>query len=237
MELPKCANDMLAVEYIRAIRKKGINLEYRSVQRIGSFYNDMDIGELMSASAIRRNFYENKDFLSVPSVSIYNELISLGRYLNIEAAHNFLHSFALVNSSTKTKAFDTCIEMESLIKEKAKKCCNGTEFFDSLSSKAFTSARLKRGILYSVFGVTKVDFAPKYTVLLGANGKGRQHISKLKKTRSFNIITKHSDAKNMKKTTKKQLNTLYLVDSLYNTLLKNPTMASEAYKTKPIIIK
>lgn len=235
VNLPKSANDMLAVEYIRAIKKKGLNLEYCAVQRIGSRYNDCSLGKIMSASGIRRHFYQNSQFLSVPAKPYYDDIISQGKYLNEEAVKRYLHSFVLLNFGKKQSVFDASLEMLSLIYDKAKNCHNGAEFADNLSSKYYTSARMKRAVLYSLFGVKKVDFTPKYTFLLGMDSKGRKHINKVKKNKGFAIITKHSDGKNLSIKSKQQIETSYLVDALYNTFLEKPIPPSKAYKIKPIV--
>ena len=237
VELPKSANDMLAVEYVRAIKKKGLNLEYRSIQRVGAFYNDQSIGDLMSASAIRKQFYENNILLSVPSLPIYNEIIDFEKYLNVDIVNRYLQSFVLLNFDKKIKSFDTALEMVSLIYERAKNSCSGDEFINSLSSKAFTTARLKRAILYALFDIEKVDFTPKYTILLGMDKIGRSHLNKIKKQTKIFIITKHSDGKSLNRKIKKQLEKSYTVDALYNTFLKKPSPPCEAYKNKPIIKK
>ena len=233
--LPKNANDMLAIEYIRAIKRKKLNIEYHSIKRIGSFYNDEELGEVMSASGIRKHFYKSYEILSVPSVPYYEEIANKGKYLDIEAANRCLHSFVLANSNRKIKAFDTSLEMTSLIIEKDKNSCNGEEFMNKLSSKAFTTARLKRSILYALFGVNKVDFEPKFTVLLGMDKKGREHLNKVKKEMNFTVITKHSDARCLKKRAGEIFKCSYLVDEFYNTLLVNPLPPIDAYKTKPTI--
>lgn len=235
VDVPKSANDMLAVEYIRAIKKKGLCLEYRSIQRMGSFYNDQGVGALMSASAIRKQFYENGSFLSVPSFNAYSEIVHEGNYLNAEAVNRYLHTFALLNFGKRKNVFDTCPEMHSLICEKAKNSCSGEEFISSLSSKAYTSARLKRSVLYGLFSINEVDFTPQYTVLLGIDKVGRAYLNKLKKATDFSIITKHSDGKDLNEKVKGQLEVLYLVDAVYNTFLSKSAPPSKAYKAKPII--
>ena len=232
--LPKCANDMLGIEYIRSIRKKGINLEYYGIQRKGSFYNDNSVGTIMSASAIRNNFYETDSFMSVPTetLKIYDEIIDKKSYLDIKNVNRLLHSYILLNGDNLLKAFDTSPEMVALINQCAK---DSENFIECLSSKIFTTARLKRAILYAIFDIKKVDSKPKYTFLLGADKKGREYLNELKRKTKFPIITKHSDVKHLNKAQKEQLEKSYLVDSIYNMLLKNPKVPSDAYKQKPII--
>ena len=108
-------------------------------------------------------------------------------------------------------------------------------FFESLSSKTYTTARIKRTLLYSVFNISDIDVTIDYAVLLGMNKEGQKLLNYLKKKEDFVIITKHADSR---KLTTKSLMTLecqYKVDEFYNTLLKKQKAPSEAYKKKPII--
>ena len=234
VDLPQSANDMLGVEYIRAIKKMGKDIEYHTVQRVGSFYNDERVGNIMSAGAIRKSFYKTNSFASVPleAMPIYDEVLANGRYLNLSYVNDFLQTYTLLNSERISSAFDTTEEMVALIKEKSK---NSKDFITDLSSKAFTNSRLKRTVLYSLFEIENVDFALGFTVLLGMNKKGQAHINKIKKNDGFYIITKHSDGKDMPNDLKAQLEKLYYVDSVYNTLMVKKLKPSEAFRNKPII--
>ena len=60
-------NDILAIEYIRAIKNKCLSLKYRGIQRIGAGYKNMDECDIMSASAIREKYYRDNVLMSIPS--------------------------------------------------------------------------------------------------------------------------------------------------------------------------
>ena len=87
-EIPKTSNDILAIEYIRQIIKNKYKIEYRSIKRIGVGYNDESIAEIMSASGIRKAFYENNEFYSIPqsALEILEREKEEGRILDFEAA-------------------------------------------------------------------------------------------------------------------------------------------------------
>ncbi len=236
-ELPTSANDMLALEYIRAIIKKDLNITYRNILRIGARYNDTGVNDIMSASAIRKSYYENGEFVSIPKdvADNYYRAAKDGVCIDKCFVERLLHSYSLMLLDIKGKYFDTSIEMLSLIKEAAKESESSEEFYSSLSSKAFTTARLKRAILYSMFNVVDLDFVPKFTILLGMDEKGRNQISSIRKNSEFTIITKHSDSKKLDSISLENLEKNYMVDALFNTLLKNQSSAYNAYKCVPII--
>ena len=230
---PKSANDMLGVEYIRAIKNKNLPLRYVGIERVGSFYNDESVSEVMSATAIRKYFYENGEFVSVPTAAEkhYKEIRVSGKYLDAELANRFLQSHMLLNCDGVKDVFDSNAEIESIVRNAIK---NG-ESINSLSSKIYTTARIKRVIMYKLFGVKDVDFTPQFTVLLGADEKGLEVAKRA--TKQFPIITKHADGKKLNESFYKMLERVYLVDCVYYSLSKAQMPPSDAYKRNPIIKK
>ena len=234
---PKYANDMLALEYIRAIKKKGLALSYKAIKRTGAFYNDTAFGDIMSASAIRKHFFETGEIVSVPecALKVYREIVKNGRFVKKELFSTSLHTHCLLTDMEKQDIFDTSPEMVALIKKASSKAVSGEDFVSRLSSKAFTTARLKRSILYSIFNVKGVDFTPEFTLLLGMDDKGQALLNSIKKKSKLTVITKHSDGKNLSDGAASMLEALYKVDSIYNALLGDKSTPCEAYKNKPII--
>lgn len=236
-EAPRYANDMLALEYIRAIKKKRLPIGYDAIKRVGASYNDDSFGDIMSASAIRKHFYETGEIVSVPDcvTNLYGEIIKSGRYVDSARADAILHTYCLLNSLEKQRGFDTSPEMVALIKRACADAYSGENFISRLSSKAFTTARLKRSLLYAMFGVKDVDFEPQFAVLLGMDDKGKALLNDIKKKSKITIITKHSDGKELSDTAKEMLETLYRVDSIYNALLSDKSIPMDAYKNKPVL--
>jgi predicted nucleotidyltransferase len=206
---------------------------------VGAGYNSQEKCEIMSATAIRKSFCEKREFISVPSevASTYERVVKEGKVLNYSTLAEIVHKDVLLHPKKISSAFDTTPEMASLINKEAKKCTKSLDFFFSMSSKICTTARIKRSLLYSLFGVKKIVNTPKFTVLLGMDEKGKKHLNEIRKQKKIEVITKHADGKILSASAKKDLERVYLVDSVYNTLLEKSTPAEDAYKKKPIIKK
>ena len=233
------ANDLLAVEYIRAIKKKKLKMKYRAIKRVGAGYNSEEKCEIMSASAIRRCFGETGEFVSVPDETkeFYKHIAQREKVLNYGTLADIVHKDVLLSPQKIINAFDTTPEMVALIKKEAKKSENSLDFFGSMSSKAYTTARIKRSLLYSLFSVNSIAPLPKFTILLGVDNEGKKHLNAIRKNKKIAVVTKHSDSKNLSNVAKKELERVYLIDSLYCTMLTSKSAAEEAYKKKPIIKK
>jgi len=238
VKLSNQSNDMLAVEYIRAIKNKKLSMEYRAIKREGAGYKDSLVCDLMSASAIRNNFYKNGEALSVPrkASEVLNKEISLGKINDREVTNRLLLSSVLLSRPEQLECvFDVPSGMGYYLYECAKKCKNPTNFTDDLSSKNYTTARLKRAVIYNLFNVQSIDKSPDFTILLGANEKGRKIISLNKNVEDFTIITKHSDAKNLSFESKCAYEKCLHSDEMFATLCIKPYTPDTAYKQHPYI--
>lgn len=238
IQMPKSPNDILGLEYIRAIKNQGACLKYCTIKRKGSGYSDQGISDIMSASAIRKYFYENSEFVSIPACTqeLYKNISTENQVLDVKGMLNFLHRFALVvEREALDNAYDSCAEIGAIIKNSAENSKDGEEFISKLSSRAFTTSRMRRTLLFTLFKVKSADKCPKFVNLLATNTYGKKIIKQAKQG-DFKIITKHSDTKTLDPVSKFNYDTTISVDKLYFTLLKSSINPSQAYKRKPIIM-
>ena len=237
IDLTQGSNDMLGIEYIRAIKKGKYPISYRTVKRVGAEYCDTSVCDIMSATAIRKNLYDNGELLSVPQNTreLYDKLISNGKFLDRNKAMQLLHSHVLLYEDTVKKAFDSSKEVSALIIDEAKNARRSQEFFDNLNSKVYTTSRLKRVLLYSLFNVVGACESVDFTILLAMDARGQQLLNHIKKIKRINVITKHSDSRQLEGESIARLELVYNVDKIYRLLLSNQQPPSDAYKKKPEI--
>ncbi len=234
---PLKSNDMLALEYVRAIKAMGAKLEARVIKRVGKDYNDLGVGEFMSASGIREKYYDSGEFLSVPNElrDLYTDLAKNGKILDFTAFKQLLYRHALIASRQELEAsFDSTKELASLIKDAAVSAKSADEFIESLSSKSYTRSRIIRVLIYSIFKIKAIDKELNYTRLLGATDMGREIIKNAKKS-GLCIITKHSDAHALTPREREALELDYNLDMLYLSLLSSGEEPSGAFKQMPIL--
>lgn len=238
--IPKGSNDILAIEYIRQIKKHKYPLAYKSIQRVGAEYKDESKSELMSATGIRKVFNEKQEFISMPNeaLEIINREKKNGKILNTMNSLNLLYSYAVITPPSKIeKSFDCQKGMGYFISKKAKKANSAVDFFEQLSSKSFTTSRLKRTLLYSFFDIKKISQgSSKYTVLLATTKQGMAILKQNKNNKKITILTKHSDSKKLTKSLQSNYEQAKKVDEIYQTLLYNSNSVENAYKFKPIIM-
>ena len=239
IDVSNTSNDMLAVEYIRAIKNNSLNLKYRAIKRVGAGYNDDTVCDLMSASAIRKQFYETGKILSITNRSkkILTDVLDNGEYVDVDNSNRLLLQHVILGGPVAIeKSFDCPSGLGHYIYGEAKKCSNTNEL-SMISSKSITSARIRRTLIYSLFGVENVDKEIMYTTLLAMNEKGKAFLSCIKKKTDIVVVTKHSDSKKLSKEALHVFELNCKVDELYQTLLKKSVQVESVYKKCPYIEK
>ena len=148
-----------------------------------------------------------------------------------------MYRSVLLSSYEKiSSAYDIPDGAEYFIYDTALSSVSSSDFFNKLTTKTYTYARLRRIILYAVTGVTNIDKEPLYTVLLAANKNGRDLVKRIKSSESIHILTKMSDSKKHGDIAS-QLELSTNVDKLYYSFIKENISPNEYIKKKPYIEK
>lgn len=190
------ANDKLAAEYVRCLGNPGReDVALRVYPRI-SAQSDVPY---RSASELRERIYAGRmtdiaPFVPAAAYEVYSahqaEAVVPARFYELA----FLFSRLFWDSS------DTYAESAGGLAERlrslAGEACCAEEFMEKIRTKKYTDARLRRALLYAMLKVQgeMLKTPPAYTVLLAANGRGREYLSMLRKTGDFPVITKPADA-------------------------------------------
>ena len=143
------ANNILALEYLRAIKKLKANIEIIPIKRKNSMNKDVELRKdsFSSSSSIRNNI-ENikiKDYL--PSLS-YNYIKKFKSEYNIFPQNDLLYEIFRYKILIEEKNMDDilCYEegMENYLKKIAKDEIFYKDFIKNSTSQRFTKSRIKR---------------------------------------------------------------------------------------------
>ena len=196
-------NNILGIEYLKALKKHNSNIIPVCIKRFESEYNSTDFSsDIASATAIR-SLIKNKSFEIVtglvPSDS-YSILLDNVRNGHIVEDLNIFEKeiiYLLRKMSIEeiSNLPDVSEGLEFAIKEAANSCNSIIEFLSMVKSKRYTSTRIQRILLYVLLGITKKDMEISKNVLpyvrvLGFNENGTKLISEISKNNpKLNIIT------------------------------------------------
>ena len=197
-------NNILGIEYLKALKKLNSPIQPYSIQRVGSDYNDIRFtGNIASATAIRKMF-ETNDISKLSSVIPHNSYNVL--YNNISNGHvvtglykyekEIIYTLRKMSLTEITNLPDVSEGLENAIKNAANSCNTMAELMNKLSSKRYTKTRIQRILVYALLGITKSDMqnaqkiAMPYARVLGFNENGKKLLSEINKANpKLNIIT------------------------------------------------
>ena len=208
-------NNILGIEYLKALKKYKSNITPVTVERFDSNYNDTSYtGNIASATAIR-NIVKNGSFDILRKVvpeSTYSILLD-----NVKIGHiipdlsvferEIIYLLRKMSIAEIAELPDVGEGLENAIKNTANSCNSIVEFLNIIKSKRYTNTRLQRILLYTLLGITKKDIAlskklTPYIRVLGFNDKGKYLISEISKANpKLEIITsvkKYMDTSNNK---------------------------------------
>lgn len=185
-------NNILAIEYLKAIKKLKSNVIPITVKRYGSAYNSLDINnKFASATAIRSLIKSNDNNIEklLPKVSfnVLKENIKYGKIINgINVFEKeIIYTLRKMSIEELSTIQDVSEGLENVIKQAANSCNNLNDLINSIKSKRYTYSRIQRILLYSLLNITKKDIKDAYKVkpyirVLGVSNRGKillSHIS------------------------------------------------------------
>ena len=196
-------NNILGIEYLKALKKYKSTITPLSIQRIKSGYNDINFsGNIASATAIRNLIlnHEYKDLnkiLPISSYSILKENIKKGHIVRDISNFDKIVLYKLRSMSIEeiSNLPDVSEGLEYSIKKAANSCNTIYELINIVNSKRYTKTRLQRILLYALLNVTKKDIQISkkvipYIRILGFNEKGKYIVSQISRNKNkLNLIT------------------------------------------------
>ena len=188
----KGSNNILAIEYLKALKKQKSSIVPFGVKREKVYYNSTKIiDEYASATGIRNLLLHNqleevRKVVPAKSYSILLNNLRQGTYVLDIIAYNDEIIYKLRSMTVKQIAnlLDVSEGLEYLIKEVSNKTNNLIELINGIKSKRYTQTRIQRILLYALLGITKKDMETSkkitpYIRVLGCSEKGKMLLSQI----------------------------------------------------------
>ncbi len=193
-----CPNNILGIEYIKALIKTGSRIEPSAVKRQGGGYASASLHERFSSakairSAIRKGNMEYLRFLPKYDAAAYGEPVFPEMMFPFLIFR--LRSMQLFEIE---KIEGVCEGLEYKIADAAKTSQSYHELIGKIKSKRFTYTRIQRVLLYCLFGLTKDKMASLreerlYARVLGVRRECLPLLSLLSKRSTIRLVTKASE--------------------------------------------
>lgn len=207
----KKSNNILGIEYIKAIRKLKSNIQPFTIERLGHNYNDIDIESKIASATGIRNKVHNDGIHSIRNLVPDASYLHLLEFYNKYESFNYLNRYSqIIDYILLNKSKDSLKEifdMEEGLENRLIKINEAANSIDELvhntSTKRYPKTRIQRIIMHLLFDFNKYEIkdiykAPnEYIRVLGSNQKGLEILKQIKEKSDIHIISKFTDYKTL----------------------------------------
>lgn len=217
-------NNILAIEYLRAIRKFAPHIVPVVIKRRSSNYHDTYIeNEFASATAIRKALEEAgcvNELLtrSIPisTAEILQDALAHGygpvQFENLASPLLYLLRTLPVDELEQIPGISEGLQFK--VAANALKASSITDLLGCLKSKRYTATRLQRMLIHILLGTRKQDMdiwinsGPLYARILAFNVRGRNMLKEIQKKTTLPIVTKTAAILNTRKLSDRNMTSL-----------------------------
>ncbi len=243
------SNNILAIEYLKALKKQRSNLIPIGVKREKVYYNSTKIiDEYASATGIRslllRNQLEEiRKVVPSTTLSILLNNIREGTYVLDLTAYGaeILYKLRTMSIQEIANLPDVSEGLENLIKDVSNKTNNLIDLINGIKSKRYTQTRIQRILLYALLGITKKDmeYSKKivpYVRILGCSENGKILLSQINNKAKIITSLKKFEKTNKNKKIARMLEIDKKATNIYTLGYKRNSVANLDY-TKGLILQ
>ena len=206
------SNDILALEYLKAIKSTNSKIEPYSIQREKTGYYDAEKDNFSSATYIRKILLDynkkkedklNKIKNLVPKFSYKILEENFGVFSCLSDFYDLIKYNIIKNHSELKNIQDLEIGLENRLYKYSLENLSFEDFFNEVLTKRITISRLQRILLHSLFNLTeniteKVKNRVSFVKILGFSVKGQEYLNYLKKSENYSerkILTSNRNLK------------------------------------------
>ncbi len=240
-------NNILAIEYLKALKKYKSSIKPVCISRFKSEYNSSSFSENIASATAIRELIKNKNFDTIKNVIPLVSYSILMDCINSGCVAPDLNCFEkeiifILRKMSIEEIFnlpDVSEGLEFSIKKAVNSCNNINNFLDIVKSKRYTVTRLQRILLYALLGISKEDIQlskkveKPYVRVLGFNDNGKKLVSEIAtKNPELKLIT--SVKKFVDSNSNKDLQIIFdkdvLATDVYSLAFKNNSLANLDFK-------
>jgi len=244
-------NNILAIEYLKALRKYKSHIIPTCITRQGTGYNDKNIsGSFASATAIRELIDKNRiadirKVLPDESFKVLYKQMQNGQVVTSlkKFEKEIIYTLRKMSIEEIANLADVSEGLEFLLKKAANSCNTINEFMNIVKTKRYTQTRLQRILLYALLGITKENINNSYRTspyirVLGFNSRGKYLLSEICRINPYlpviTSVKKFMDT-NRNKNLKNMLEKDILATNIYTLAYEYDSWSNLDYTNKIVI--
>ena len=247
------SNNILGIEYLKALKKINSKILPYTLQREGANYSDTVSHKGYASSTAIRKWIEKDDFSSISKVVPQNvselllEKIKKGNVVpNISVLEKqIIYQLRKMSLSQIADIQDVTEGLENNLQKAANSCNNLSDFIFMVKNKRITQTRIQRILLYTLLGITKTVYSTllkptPYIRVLGMNENGKKVLSAITDANpKLQIVT--SVKSFLDTCSDKNLKSMLLLDilatNIYTLGFEYESMANLDYTQKMLVIE
>lgn len=228
-EIIKSPNNILGIEYLKALNRLNSHMTATTLKRKGSNYHSQDItNHTPSATAIRRQILKgSKNILHAMPKSSYELLTKQEHYPEFKDLSHFLCYRLLFSTPEKLRGIVGITEgLENRIYTVFKETQSIADMTEGIKSKRYTQTTVQRILLNIILQITKDDLkefeekgGPQYIRVLGFKKSSAHLLTRLHQQATLPIVMNlPKDYHKLSATGQKLLNLEVRATNIYSTL-------------------
>ncbi|MDD4066450.1 MAG: nucleotidyltransferase [Clostridia bacterium] len=211
------SNNILAIEYLKAIKRTNSSIIPHAIKRTNNYLDTKINNTICSATAIRTALEKNENIKNVIPDFTYNIITKEQPKFLKEFEKEILFKIRSMYSNELKNILEVTEGLENRLKDNCFKTDDIYEFIQLMNTKRFTQTKISRILIHILLNMTKEEFENinnKYIRVLAFDNIGEQFLKENSKQCSIPIIT------SIKK---------YIDTYGNNTLLNTDILASNLY--------
>ncbi len=192
-------NNILGIEYLRALQITSSQIQAFTIPRLGADYHSTDVADnIASATGIRKLIAEGDrvdQLLPTACHEILAEALAAGGSIDRERLFTALQAFLLQEPERLKGLYQVTDGLEQRLVAAAMTAESYTDLVGLIKSRHWTLTRIQRILSYVLLQLSGTEMAsflesgPLYLRLLGATEQGRKILAKARKKRSLPLIS------------------------------------------------
>jgi len=242
-ELLQKSNDILGVEYAKALLELNSKLDITTVKRTGASHDSNDGTQNIRSASLIRTFIDDldevKSFVPNESFEILKEATENKKIIDYSKYElSLLFKLRTMSLEELSKLPDVNEGLEYRIFEAVRNSTSYSELLEKIKTKRYTLSRIRRILLFAYLGVTKelLETPVPYIRVLGFNEKGAKLLKECKEKAKLPIVTRPKDLKNLDENGKNIFNLECKARDVYSLCLQSPDICGKEMTEKIILI-
>ena len=185
-------NNILAIEYLKAIKRLNANFEIVPIKRSKEFN---------SSTEIRNKIFNNEEYAAnIPEESRKILMENNGNFIKLDCFEKIMiYKLRTMDINTLSNLADVAEGLDNLMIKYAKEVNNLDDLIQNIKSKRYTQTRIQRILLYVLLEITKDDMKKSkeimpYVRVLGMDSEGEKILKNIDQSVLITSVKKFYDS-------------------------------------------